>query len=118
VVTNTGAASHIKVQGSDAAPSTGSPIWKLCHFTSTPRCSEFAGPGVFRPGTDEYRMALTGGLVEVDLTKEPRTDELFGGGGAAAAGAQQREHLFIIGPAKSTNNSTSFTATVTWTAIL
>jgi len=52
------------------------------------------------------------------LFKEPQADPIFGRGGAAAAGAGRQDHLEIFGPLKSTNNSTSFTATVTWTAIL
>jgi len=122
VVTNTGAASHIQVQGSDAAPSTGSPIWNLCFPGGSPKTPACSGPANF-PGTDEfsmlYRVPFIGSSFPFSpLSKEPRADQNFGVGGAAPAGATATEPLAIVGPFRSTNNSTSFTATVTWIAIL
>jgi len=68
-----------------------------------------------------YQVRDSVGRVFVSsLFKEPVADQNFGvrGSGAAAAGATAIEQLIIRGPEKSTNNSTSFTATVTWIAIL
>ncbi len=134
-ISNTGAAGHIKVQGSDAVPQGGgTPHWTLCGFGVTPLGQIFAGPlcpfslsaRTAKPGADQFREVVTtrAGCCElrgIDLQNPPQCDFNFsiqGGCGFVPARAFATEFLSMMGPSTSTSPATSFTTTVTWTVVL
>jgi hypothetical protein len=66
-------------------------------------------------------MAVSGGMDQFQaLTATPACDDAFDspmGGCTAGAGASQTEYLQIDAPTSSTDTSSTFTITTTWTAV-
>lgn len=119
VVTNTGIASYIYVNGSSASPSDDGTGWSLCNTGSNPAagCSGRRG----KPGMDQYQIRnfSSFGLLRAGLTGTPTCDREFGPGGDcwAVQGMFQSEGLELIGPSSSSDNSTKWTVTITWTPV-
>jgi hypothetical protein len=110
-ITNTGTAGHIDVNGSNAIPSDGGAPWTL-------ESGNWSGP-------DEYALNTFGegggGASSLVLSTAPMCDTNFNlntspNGCSAASGAAQEEEVLLYGPQSSTDTSSKFTSTITWTA--
>jgi hypothetical protein len=110
VTSNGNTSEQIDVQGSIAQPSDGSAsVWQLCDPTVSP-C---AGA---QPGPDQYENLVLGSSASVYLTAAPREDAAFGTS-TVAPGQSATETLRIIGPQSSTDQSQTFSMTVSYTAV-
>ena len=114
-------ASHIHVAGADFVPSDNGAHWTLC---SGAGCTGPSGstPFAHTPGVDQANESTRGGAGNTgtsDLGGSPVCDDAFDGSGGctAAAGASQSEFIRMEGPTTSTDTSTSFTTTITWSAV-
>lgn len=92
----------ILVQGAPAIPTDNGTPWVLAGSTTT-------------PGTDNYTLKLTGSST-VWLSSAPQSDLNAGAGGSVLPGSTYSENPQLYGPAASTDQSTSFSTTVTWIA--
>jgi hypothetical protein len=119
-ITNTGAAGHIDVNGSNAVPSDAGTPWTLCSEQGG-TCTYLSG-GLYYPGANQFQL---GNLADPDgsnaytiISNSPACDEAFDAsvGCSAASGASQIEGLEMTGPESSTDTSSTFTTTLTWTA--
>jgi hypothetical protein len=133
-VTNGNTPAAISVAGADMVPADNATHWALCTFggTGSSACTGpqfISGPsGPMRlPGTDEYfeTTSSSSGLNFGSnsgagpfqaLSNTAAADSLFGSTGSAAANQQKNEFLAITGPNQSSDSSTSWSTTVTWTA--
>jgi hypothetical protein len=119
-ITNTGIASAIYVNGTSATPSDGGNEWSLCirHGDGGQRCARADGR---LPGTDQYLVenfsAL--GVQTAGISATPACDREFYASGQcwAVQGASQSEGIELIGPSFSTDTSTKWTLTITWTPV-
>jgi hypothetical protein len=118
-ITNTGIASDIYVNGTSANPADDGNQWVLCgrgHHGAV-ACT---GPDG-RPGTDQYLVETfsSAGEQTAGLGTTPRCDEEFdaAGGCRAVEGASQSEGIELIGPSFSSDTSTKWTMTITWTPV-
>ncbi len=118
-VTNTGIASAIYVSGTSATPADGGTQWALCNrgFDPAVDCSGEHG----LPGTDQYLVAnfSSAGQRTSGITGTPTCDPEFDASGRcwAVQGASQSEGIELIGPTLSSDNSTKWTVTITWTPV-
>jgi hypothetical protein len=116
-ITNTGIASDIYVSGSTADPADLGTAWSLCTRRGSARCN---GPS-HRPGTDQYQVENFSafGSLTTGVTSDPRCDQRFGPQGScwAVQGMWQREGIELIGPDTSSDTSTKWTVTITWTPV-
>jgi hypothetical protein len=116
-ITNTGIASYIYVSGSSANPADLGTGWNLCTRRGFARCNGARR----RPGTDQYQVDnfSTFGTLTTGLTGEPRCDQRFGPEGScwAVEGMWQKEGIELIGPTTSSDTSTKWTMTITWTPV-
>jgi hypothetical protein len=119
VITNTGIASDIDISGSDAVPGDGMTGWSLCSTRddSAPACD-----GRRRaPGPNQYEIFNFGtfGSQRGGITDTPRCDSVFGPEGScwATEGLVVTEGLKLVGPEWSSDTSTNWTVTVTWTPV-
>jgi hypothetical protein len=116
-ITNGSAAGHIDVNGADAIPADSGTHWTLCAGTVAPTCS-----GGGNAGQDQYRENTfnnSNTSIRPDLTNTPQCDTSFAPGSAcaAAAGQSTKEFIAMTGPSASTDTSSTFTSSVTWTAV-
>ena len=129
-ITNGPMAGHIDVAGANAAPSDQSGNdWALCApYAGSITCTgpPFAGGNTLPlPGADQYsesagQIAPNGGAYGVTLTTFPVCDASWNPptfSCAVSARQAANEYLAIQGPATSTDQSPTFTSSVTWTAI-
>lgn len=122
-VTYAGLPGEVDVSATDAVPADGGTHWTLCNppapGQSSPTCS-----GAGQPDKDQYELenqspAGTG----VALTTSSACDKAFAAGGTCSAAPAeftkqtQDENLILIGPRTWDDHSTSWTMTITWTAI-
>lgn len=132
-VTNGNTPAAISVAGADMVPADNATHWALCTFGgTTSACTGpqfISGPnGPMRyPGTDEYYETIssssglnlgsnsTQGTLQA-LSNTAAADSLFGPTGGASANQQKSEFLAVTGPSQSSDSSTSWGTTVTWTA--
>jgi hypothetical protein len=122
-VTYTGIPGKVFVSGSSAVPSDNGTAWTLCTPSSSTACT--GGEGL--PGSNQYMVSnFAEGVSDAGvLTTTPACDEEFNpapDGGCSATPAEfknqvQHEGLLLTGPESWTDHSTSWTITVTWTAI-
>jgi len=107
-VTNTGSAGHINVHGSDAVPSDSGTHWSLLGGTTT-------SP----PGPDKFAelTANTAGGPGTTLSNTDACDETFTMGCTASANQSANETVGLTGPSSSSDSSSSFSTTITWTAV-
>lgn len=120
-ITNTGIASYIYVNGSDASPSDQITQWTLCNTGNNPAAACADADGGL-PGTNQYLVANFGpdGTRRFSgLTATPQCDRQFGQSGHcwAKQGSSQTEGILLVGPAISTDTSTKWTVTITWTPV-
>ncbi len=120
-VTNTGIASFVYVNGSNAAPSDSGDEWALCNVGKDPAvtCSGYKNG---TPGVDQYIVRNFGpdGSNNTGLTGTPQCDRAFGAQGKcwAGLGVSQHEGFELIGPSAVTDTgSTNWTITITWTPV-
>lgn len=119
-ITNTGIASQIYVNGTSAIPSDGGDQWSLCtkHGNGGPTCSRDDGR---TPGTDQYMLKNFSavGQQTAGISETPTCDREFFASGQcwAVQGASQSEGIELIGPEFSTDISTKWTMTITWTPV-
>ncbi|HXZ64336.1 MAG TPA: hypothetical protein VEH05_06345 [Streptosporangiaceae bacterium] len=117
VITNTGIASDIDISGSDAEPADGSTGWTLCNTGPSPAAS--CTGHKHRPGPDQYKVINYDvfGSQRGGITDTPRCDRVFGPEGSCWARhlAVATEGLWLIGPEWSSDTSTQWTVTITWT---
>ncbi len=122
-ITNTGIASDIDVNGANAIPVNpgGSDNqWSLCNTGDDP-AENCTGPHG-KPGRDQYLVENFGpsGRINVaGLTDNPACDREFAAAGQCRAmqGASQTEGVELTGPVFSTDTSTKWTVTITWTPV-
>jgi len=122
-ITNTGIASDIEVNGANAVPVNpgGSDNqWSLCNAGGDPAVHCHGGDG--EPGTDQYLVQNfgPGGRINASgLTDTPACDHAFAVSGTcwARQGASQTEGVNLTGPSDSTDTSTKWTVTITWTPV-
>jgi hypothetical protein len=119
-VTNTGAPSQVDVNGANAIPSDAGTNWTLV-TDATPGANQFVEDGAGWSGNDADDS--------LEYTNSPQCDAAFGEGqgqgtkdngactAASTTGESTAEQLYIIGPASSTDTSSTFTTVITWTAV-
>jgi hypothetical protein len=118
-VTMGNVAGHIDVNGADAVPAGGGGThWTLCGgSTGAPSCTGSSGA----PGADQYSEAeLIGGQIFLNsfLANTASCDIAFSGASCPAAANDSRSETFqLVGPSASTSSATSFTTSITWTAV-
>lgn len=118
-ITNTGIASDIYVSGSSATPADGGTEWALCSRGEDP---DVACTGDdHKPGSDQYLVEnfSSAGQQAHGLTGTPSCDLEFDSTGScwAVEGAWQSEGIELIGPSFSSDNSTKWSMTITWTPV-
>jgi hypothetical protein len=121
LITDGGSPATILVNGADFIPSDNGTHWALCGGSGGPACAN----GVLTGPNQAYETtSLTPGSG-VDgsgngpflaLSNNAVCDGIGFGCGQAAAGAQATEYLSLEGPSSSTDPSSSFSTSVTWTA--
>ncbi len=121
-ITNGQAAGHIDASASDATPSDNATPWTLCGGDG-PGCTGNS----LAPGVDQYQLAARPSYQladEAPLTGTPACDNAYdendtspASGCVAAAGQVGTEYLALQGPSATTDQSDTFSTTVTWTAV-
>jgi hypothetical protein len=118
-VQNTGIGSNILISGSSADPADGGDGWNLCNAggAGAVLCT---GNGS-KPGPDQYKVLnfSSWGTWHRGISGTPRCDQVFGPGGScwAVQGMVVTEGLELIGPQWSSDTSTNWTVTITWTPV-
>ena len=118
-ITNTGIASDIYVNGTSANPSDNGNQWVLCGRAghAAVHCAGSDG----KPGTDQYKIETfsPAGQQTAGIGTTPRCDAEFdaSSGCWAVQGASQTEGLELIGPSSSSDTSTKWSITITWTPV-
>jgi hypothetical protein len=124
-VTYKGIPGSVDVSASNAVPSDNGTGWTLCSPPGSPHeqtaCSGTQG----LPGKDQYMVMNSAEPVENAglLTTMPACDKVFNDNGGCTANPPefqnqvQHEALVLTGPESSDDHSTSWTVTVTWTAV-
>lgn len=128
-VTNGATTADILINGADMVPADNGTHWRLCSYIGgdTPVCTGGQPSGPQVPGVDEYvettspstgfPLAAPFGPGPFFALKTTTTCDRAGVGCAAAPGAQATEYLALAaGPSSSTDPSTSWSTSVTWTA--
>ncbi|MGH3305086.1 MAG: hypothetical protein ACRDOK_26150 [Streptosporangiaceae bacterium] len=119
VITNSGIASDIDISGSDAAPADGLTGWSLCN-TGANAAAACTGRS-HKPGPDQYEVVNVGtfGTQRGGITGTPRCDRVLGPEGScwATQGLVVTEGLRLVGPQWSSDTSTNWTVTITWTPV-
>jgi hypothetical protein len=119
-ITNTGIASYVDVNGAGAVPSDDGDQWTLCNRGPSPAAG-CTGHNDNWPGNDQYLVQNFGpyGVDNGGLTDSPRCDREFDPSGRcwAVQGAAQTEGIELTGPYESSDSSTSWTVTITWTPV-
>jgi hypothetical protein len=118
-ITNTGVAADVYVSGANAVPSDGGTQWGLCNFGTNPAKACSADSGKL-PGANQYVVQnfTAGSMNPSGLTGTLTCDTQFAAGQCSAVqGDAQSEGILLTGPASSSDQSTSFTVTITWTAV-
>lgn len=119
VIANTGIASDIDISGTDAVPADGMTGWTLCSTRddSAPACDGRR----HAPGPNQYEVFNVGtfGTQRGGITDTPRCDSVFGPEGScwATEGLVVTEGLKLVGPEWSSDTSTNWTVTITWTPV-
>jgi hypothetical protein len=123
-VTNTGIAADIDVNGASAGNESGN--WGLCQSAGP---SETCDGSEDQPGSDQFQVqnfAVEGnGEAENSdgLSLTPTCDYMFDFTGTSAlgcsatAGQSQDEGLVLTGPSATSDTTTTWSTSVTWTAV-
>ena len=119
-ITNTGIASYIYVDGTSASPADDGSQWALCDIGDHPAVA-CTSHDKRLPGADQYLVQNFSpfGESRSGVTGAPACDQVFGpsDGCWAVEGASQTEGLELTGPQASSDGSTKWTMTVTWTPV-
>ncbi|HEY2508506.1 MAG TPA: hypothetical protein VGI58_18460 [Streptosporangiaceae bacterium] len=121
-ITNTGIASFIKVNGSNAIPADDGNGWSLCNRGGHPVVA-CTGRDKRMPGVDQYfvqNFSPADSGRPSGLTAAPVCDRAFSMRGRcwAVQDQSQTEAFELIGPKIPTDyNATSWTMTITWTPV-
>jgi hypothetical protein len=118
-ITNTGVAADVYVSAGNAVPSDGGTQWGLCNFGTNP-VAACSGDGGKLPGANQYVIQnfTAGSTNPSGLTGTLTCDTQFAAGQCSAVqGDAQSEGILLTGPASSSDQSTSWTVTITWTAV-
>lgn len=123
-VTYTGLPGQVYVSGTNAAPGDGGTPWTLCNPQTQSQSTSCSGSQGL-PGTDQYWIMNFAPKVinAAPLTTTASCDMEFDPGGGCDAtppefGKQvQHEGLVLTGPRTWDDHSTSWTMTITWTAV-
>lgn len=119
-ITNTGIASDIYVNGSNASPADGGTQWTLCNTWHHPAVT-CTGRTKNLPGTDQYlvRNFSSAGEHAAGITENPVCDREFAASGGcwAVEGSWQTEGIELTGPAFSSDDSPHWALTITWTPV-
>ncbi len=120
-ITNGPVAGHINVNGASAAPQDGGIGWSLAptggaSIISTPSPAGFLGTNMY---AEQNASSTQPGIW---IGNNPACDLAFTaaapiGSCAAAAGQSTTEGLGVYAPTATTDSSSSFTITTTWTAV-
>jgi hypothetical protein len=124
-VTYTGIPGSVYVSGSNAVPSDNGTAWTLCSPPGSPAGQAACSGTQGLPGENQYMMENSAQAVENAglLTTTPTCDKVFNSTGGCSATPQefrsqvQHESLVLTGPSSWDDTSTSWTITVTWTAV-
>ena len=124
-VTYTGIPGSVYVSGSSAVPADNGSEWTLCSPPGSPANQTACTGTQGLPGDDQYMVMNFAEAVENAgvLTTTPSCDKEFDSHGGCAATPQefqtqvQHEGLLLTGPKSWSDHSTSWTVTVTWTAV-
>ena len=116
VITNGGVAGHIDVATTAPTPADGGTLWAVCACTSGPPGADQIGIETTQsPGTRSFSPVVT--TPRCDGAWSP-TVGIQGGSPCAANPFQSAtEYIQILGPASSTDPSTSWSFDVTWSAV-
>jgi hypothetical protein len=118
-IKNTGTAGDVDVNGASSVPSDKGTGWVLCNAGShpAPACTGAGGD----PGVNQYKEEnFAKGEENGDgLTSTSACDPVFDpkGGCTASAGQSESEGIELLGPSSSSDTSTSWTSSITWTAV-
>jgi hypothetical protein len=118
-ITNTGVAAKIDVSSGNAVPSVTGTQWGLCNLGNSPAVSCANGSGKL-PGNNQYLLQnfAAGSVNTAGLTGTSACDPEFAAGSCAAVtGDAQTEGIKVTGPELSSDTATSWTVTITWTAV-
>jgi len=118
-ITNAGVAANVYVSGGNAVPSDGGTQWGLCNFGTDPAAACSADAGKL-PGANQYVVQnfTAGSMNPSGLTGALTCDTQFAAGQCSAVqGDAQSEGILLTGPASSSDQSTTWTVTITWTAV-
>jgi hypothetical protein len=123
-VSYTGLPGQVYVNGSNAVPADGGTQWTLCSPQSQ-ASSPCTGTQHLQPGVNQYMVMNSGEQVANAsvLTPSAACDKQFDqGSGCTATPAEfakqtQHEGLTLTGPQTWDDHSTSWTMTITWTAV-
>jgi len=108
-VTLSGNASSVSVTGTDATPIDNGRSWSLCGVD--PSCTTSS------PGVDQYSLQAIDSANQATHTNLGDTAACDAAFGCTGSGVTSKtEYLQLTGPASSTDNSSSFSTTITWTA--
>lgn len=124
-VTYTGIPGSVDVSGSDAVPADSGTEWTLCSPPGSPHGQNACAGAQGLPGDDQYMVMNFAEAVQNAevLTVTPACDQEFDSHGGCAATPQEFQHqvqhegLLLTGPRAWDDHSTSWTMTVTWTAV-
>jgi hypothetical protein len=124
-VTYTGIPGSVYVSGSSAVPADNGANWTLCSPPGSPSSQSACTGTQGLPGADQYMVMNFAQSVENAgvLTTTPSCDVEFDTSGGCTATPRefqnqvQHEGLLLTGPKSWNDHSTSWTVTVTWTAV-
>jgi len=119
-ITNGAAGGHVDINGANAEPADGGYPWTLCGPGLTATCSGSGG----LPGQDQYRQQTLGAssVAGPYFGNAPICDTAFDGTVSGTAdctstpGQVGNETVEVWGPSSSTDQSSTFTSSITWTA--
>jgi len=134
-VTNSGEDSNIFVETSPMVPSDASSSWQPCAMPGdvpsgpvlcdgpTATDGDFAGQPL--PGADQFHQDVgyddgSGTIQWAPVSSLPGCDRVFdlaGQGCQASPGQETAQYLRIVGPSSTTDESTTWSNTVTWVAM-
>lgn len=111
-VTMGATAGEIDVNGADAVPADAGVHWTLCDGVSV-ACT---GENNTVPGVDQYAEEVVNGTAFQTLLNSPTCDSTWTDCTSVASNASHVESLSLRGPVLSTDSSSTFTTSITWTA--
>lgn len=101
---------HIDVNGADAVPQDNGTHWTLCGGGGA-ACTKSTNT----PGLDQYELGTSSTFI---LTNTPQCDTAFNATCLPVSPGQTVNETYLLeGPASSTSSASTFTTTMTWTAL-